>query len=274
MQRIVCPDAKLWKMVERLISDDVERLGNVQWWSLVSLCTSDQSVKTVQHEAKMLRGVCVGHHERSIAAIFLTPDSVKRGTKIARMLEHEGWDRVFSATCVGVPWQLRPDQRSLVRAVVPEAEADQGVAPVIVMLAVRKTDWKRYVTKRDVVKCGYTNECQACTQFASGMHNAKVHHDDRCRDRIGELMAEGDDQRVSSRTVSEVEIPCPRAGEVMDVGEPSVQPQSARKTSHSQFHSQFHNKFPQFEWVDHRLQESELDHIREQVKRTQMMTVK
>ena len=25
-------------MVVRLISDDVERLGNVQWWSLVSQC--------------------------------------------------------------------------------------------------------------------------------------------------------------------------------------------------------------------------------------------
>ena len=33
------------------------------------------------------------------------------------------------------------------------------------------------------------------TQLASGMHNAKVPHDDRCRDGIGELMAEDDDQR-------------------------------------------------------------------------------
>ena len=43
---------------------------------------------------KMLRGVYVGHHERSGAAIFLTPDGVKRGTRIARMLEHERWDRI------------------------------------------------------------------------------------------------------------------------------------------------------------------------------------
>ena len=58
------------------------------------------------------------------------------------------------------------------------------------------------------------------------MHNAKVPHDDRCRDRIGELMAEDDDQRqverVSSRTVPEVEIPRPGAGEDMDVGGPTV----------------------------------------------------
>ena len=143
----------------------------------------------------MLRGVYVGHHERSGAAIFRTPDGVKRGTRIARMMEHERWDRVFGATCVGVPWQLRPDQRNLERPVVPEAEAEQGVAPVIVMLAVPKVDRRRYVTKRDLVKYGYTDECQACTQLASGMHNAKVPHDDRCRDRIGELMASDDDQR-------------------------------------------------------------------------------
>ena len=57
---------------------------------------------------------------------------------------------------------------------VPEAEADQGVAPVIVVPAVPKTDRRRYVTKRDLVKYGYTDECQACTQLASGRHNAKV----------------------------------------------------------------------------------------------------
>ena len=49
---------------------------------------------------------------------------------------------------------------------------------------------------------------------------------DRCRDRIGELMAEDYDhrqfERVSSRTVPEVEIPRLEAGEEMDVGEPTV----------------------------------------------------
>ena len=99
---------------------------------------------------------------------------------------------------------------------------------MIVMPAVPKVDRRRYVTKRDLVKYGYTDECQACTQLASGMHNAKVPHDDRCRDRIGELMAGDDDQRqverVTSRTVSTAEnvIPCPEAGEEVDVGEPTV----------------------------------------------------
>ena len=164
-------------------------------------------------DQRLLRGVYVGHHERSGAAICLAPDGVKRGTRIARMMEHGRWDRVFSATCVGVPWQLRPDQRNLVRPVVPEAEADQGVAPVIVMPAVPRVDRRRYVTKRDLVKYGYTDECQACTQLASGMHNAKVPRDDRCRDSVGELMAGDDDQRqverFSGSVQAAVEILCP-----------------------------------------------------------------
>ena len=34
-------------------------------------------------DQRLLRGVYVGHHERSGTAIFLTPDGVKRGTRIA-----------------------------------------------------------------------------------------------------------------------------------------------------------------------------------------------
>ena len=132
--------------------------------------------------------------------------------------------------------------------VVPEAEADQGVALVIVMPAVPRVDRRRYVTKRDLVKYGYTDECQACTQLASNMHNAMVPHDDRCRDRIGE--------RMMSRTTVDVEneISCPEAGEEVDVGEPTVV-EDQRSYPQSTCHSQFHSQFPQFEWVDHQAQE-------------------
>ena len=119
MQRIMCPDTETWTMVELLISVDVERLGNVQWWSLVSQYTSDQSVRTTHCEVET-RGCCavsMWDITRDLVLRFFTPDGVKRGTRIARMMEHERWDRVFSATCVGVPWQLRPDQRNLVRPV-------------------------------------------------------------------------------------------------------------------------------------------------------------
>ena len=189
----------------------------------------------------------MGHHERSGAAIFLTPDGVKRGTRIARLMEHERWDHMFSATCAGVPWQLRSDQRNLVRTVVPEAEADQGVVPVVVMPAVPKAGRRRYVTKRDLVKYGYTDECQACTQLASGMHNAKVPHDDRCRDRIGELMGDDDQrqvERLSGSVQAAAEIPCPKAGEEVDVAEPTV---VEDQKSDPQSVPQSVSQFPQFE---------------------------
>ena len=183
--------------------------------------------------------------------------------RIARILEHDRWDRVFSVvTCVGVPWQLRPDQRSLVRLVVPEAEADQGVAPVIVMPAAQRTDRRRYVTKRDLVKYGYTDECQACMHLESGMHNAKVLHDDRCRDRIGELMAEDDDQRQVERVF----------GTLHPEVETRVREPEKRWTLVSQrlweIYNQSNNLFPKFEWADHRVQEPELDQPQEQMKRT------
>ena len=54
------------------------------------------------------------------------------------------------------------------------------------------------------MKYGYTDECQACTQLASGMCNAKVLHDDRCRDRIGEFMAGDDGQRQVERVSGSV----------------------------------------------------------------------
>ena len=188
-------------MAARLISGDVERLGTVQWWSLVSQYSSDQSVKTMQCEEET-RDCC------AVSMWDITRDLVLRS--FSRQMEWEGerefrecWSTRDGIACsvqrVSVPWQLRPDQRNLARPVVAEAEADQGVAPVILMPAVPKTDRKRYVTKRGLVKYGYTDECQACAQLASGMHNAKVTHDDRCRDRIGELMAEDDDQRQVER---------------------------------------------------------------------------
>ena len=97
----------------RLISGDVARLGeeNLASWCILRPGGEHNAMRG--GDQRMLRGVHVGDHERSGDAIFLTPDGVKRGTRIARILEHQRWDldRVFSATCVGVPWQPRPKQR-------------------------------------------------------------------------------------------------------------------------------------------------------------------
>ena len=108
------------------------------------------------------------------------------------------------------------------------------------------------------MKYGHTDECQACTQLASGIHNAKVPHDDRCLDRIGELMAEDHDQRQVERVFG-VRL------------KSRVRKPEKRWTLANRRLWKINNQFPQFEWADHRVQEPELDKVREQMKRTQMI---
>ena len=72
-----CPDTESWTMAEHLISDDAERLGNVQWWSLASQCTSDQLAKTAQCEAET-KACCAVSVWWDITR---DPDGVKRGMR-------------------------------------------------------------------------------------------------------------------------------------------------------------------------------------------------
>ena len=51
-------------------------------------------------DQRLLRGVYVGHHERAGAAIFLTPDGVKRGTRI----ENDGTQEMGSRVQCNVCW--------------------------------------------------------------------------------------------------------------------------------------------------------------------------
>ena len=73
---------------------------------------------------------------------------------------------------------------------------------------------------------------------------------------FGELMAGDDDQRqverVSGTVLSEVEIPRPEAGEEVDVGEPTVQPQSVPRQVEDQ-------PVPTVRVVDHQAQEPNLE---------------
>ena len=52
-----------------------------------------------------------------------------------------------------------------------------------------KMDRRGYVGRLDLTKYGYTDECLASTQRVVGMC-VEEPHDDMCRDRIGELMAD------------------------------------------------------------------------------------
>ena len=107
---------------------------------------------------------------------------------------------------------------------------------------------------------GTQTSVKRARSWRQALHNAKVPHDDRCRDRTGELTAEDDDQRqverVTSRTAVEVEneIPCPEAGEEVDVGEPTVV-EDQRSDTQSAATVSFKASSPQFEWVDHQAHE-------------------
>ena len=90
-------------------------------------------------DQRLLRGVYVGHHERSGAAIFLTPAGVKRGTTIAR---GDGTREMGSRVQCNVCWSSWASESGPTESgetCVPEAEAEQGVAPVIVLPAVPKS---------------------------------------------------------------------------------------------------------------------------------------
>ena len=95
MQRIVCPDTESWTMVERLYQ---RRCGKtwkrpvVEFGESVHFRPVGENNALRRGDQRLLRGVYVGNHERSGAAMTFTPDGMKRGTRIARMMEHERWD--------------------------------------------------------------------------------------------------------------------------------------------------------------------------------------
>ena len=111
-------------MDERLISVDVERLGNVQWWSLESQCTSDQMVRT-KHCEEETRGCCavsMWDITRDGAAIVLTPDGVKRGDGTREMgpcvQSNACWSSLASetgSTESGETLYLNPRQNKVLR---------------------------------------------------------------------------------------------------------------------------------------------------------------
>ena len=136
----------------------------------------------------MMRGVYVGHHERTGAAIFLTPEGVQRGTRIARMLEQDPWDtslvRLVMLShgscnlidqCCGSQLCVRLMQNKVFRRCAGPSS--------------RRADRRRYLMKREIAGYGYLDDCLGCAQLAVCMRNASVLHDDRCRGRVGELMA-------------------------------------------------------------------------------------
>ena len=173
-------------------------------------------------DQRMLRGVYVGHHERSGAAIFLTPDGVKKGDGYCENVgAREMGPRVDCDMCRS---SLAVEARS-VKSGKTCCTCGRGRSRCFACDcdACRSEDWSEEMCHEQRSREVWVH---GRAQLALGMQVAKVPHDDRCRDRIGELMAEGGDQRhverVSGTVRPGVEIPRSEAGEKVDVGEPTV----------------------------------------------------
>ena len=166
-----------------------------------------------QEGARMLRGIFVGQHERSGAALMLTPTGVARGVRLARVVEDERWSATFVKTCRGLPWETRPRQRELPVPLTGRSENGVGLAPIVQPPPVeragrRREDGprRRYVTRQDVEKHGPTDECLACTQVHMGATVITAVHTDTCRNRIGLLIeADAGDKRGKKRLKSHAE---------------------------------------------------------------------
>ena len=143
-------------MIVRLISDDVERLGNVQWWSFGESVQFRPVGENMQCEA--------GHRNQRSRQIQLIWPQLPRKTPIHVTMNTRSHLSCSNILAILVPLLTPPGVRKIAASDLSWSHVDTAQHPL--------------VTKRDLVKCGYTDECQACTQVASGMHNEKVPHDE------------------------------------------------------------------------------------------------
>ena len=73
-------------------------------------------------------GIFVGHHERTIASLFLSERGLLRGTRVQRKTADKQWDNEFVRRCGEVPWmrigeepEVRPPLVPAVVMPIPEA---------------------------------------------------------------------------------------------------------------------------------------------------------
>ena len=140
-------------------------------------------------EARSIRGVYVGHHERTGASLFLTPEGMIRGTGVHKILEVDRWNDTFLKTVKGLPWKPKTDVRALPNPAYADGEGPPAAPMPIVMTLPPVKERKMYVRRSDLDKYGGTEDCQACMELSSGI-KTKCVHTDACRERIMKLMEE------------------------------------------------------------------------------------
>ena len=143
-------------------------------------------------EARMNKGVYVGHHERTGAALLLTPEGMRRGSGLTRLPVEDRFNDEFLRSCKGLPWDVKPRQRTA------PGQIDLGVgeraAPLPDPEARRAREEvqprRRYITLAEIERYGGTDGCIACTKMALGERGARGAHKEECRARFDRLWAE------------------------------------------------------------------------------------
>ena len=139
-------------------------------------------------DSRMIQGVYVGNHERTGAALFLTPGGLRRGQGIHRLPEADRFDMAFLQSCKGLPWDLQPVRKRLPKTVMPNNDPDRPTSVLPTVVRPDEGPRKLYILKSDIERWGPTDGCVACTQLALNGKNTHSHSDD-CRSRIREVMA-------------------------------------------------------------------------------------
>ena len=110
---------------------------------------------------RMIRGVFVGHHERTGGQLMLTPAGLMRGVGIHQLPESQRWDLKFLRECKGLPWDTVPKQREAEAPFAGEGDEDKS-APIRLLPAQEVMRKKMYVLKSDVSRFGPTPGCKGC----------------------------------------------------------------------------------------------------------------
>ena len=140
-------------------------------------------------------------------------------------------DHEFGVTCVGVSWQRRPDHQKLPKLVVPSSDAEQGVAPMVLITEAPKGRLDGDASRNDFGKYAHTDQRPACTQMArlftmtvAVTALANSWREMSIQDTLNELHQF---QRQTHKP------PRSEVGEAMDVSEPPSQPVPTHQVSES-----------------------------------------
>lgn len=131
----------------------------------------------------MKKGIYVGHHGRTGAALFLTPDGMMRGTFLTRLPVQERLSNDFLDVCKGVPSEVKPRRRAALGAVNTGVEEGAATRNEV-------NTRRRYITIAEVERDAGPDACPACTRMASGergQRGARGAHSDECRGRFDAL---------------------------------------------------------------------------------------